>query len=62
MLGDKRNYMKIVISTLIHHNLLSWDHFEGSLVEIEDLLEQLPIEKVDQIELPIPDVIILIGK
>lgn len=54
--------MKIVVAALIHHKLLSRYKFQRSLVEIEDLFQQLSIEVVYQIELPIPDVIILVSQ
>lgn len=56
-IGDN---MEIVVPTLVHHELLSRNQLQRTLIKVEDLLKQLPIEVVDQVQLPIPDIIILV--
>ena len=47
VLRDKGNDMEVVISRLVHNELLRRDKLERALEEVEDLLKQFPIEVVD---------------
>jgi hypothetical protein len=62
MLGDIRDNVEVVVATLIHDELFLRDEPQGSLVEVKDLLKELPVEVVDEVEFPVPDVVILVGK
>ena len=61
MLGDISDHVEVVVAALIHDELLLGDEPQGSLVEVEDLLEKLSVEVVDEVELPVPDVVVLVG-
>jgi hypothetical protein len=47
VLRDKSNDMEVVISRLVHNQLLRRDKLERALEEVEDLLKQFPIEVVN---------------
>jgi hypothetical protein len=49
VLRDKSNDMEVVISRLVHYELLRRDKLERALEEVEDLFKQFPIEVVDKV-------------
>ena len=54
------NNMKVIVTTLIHYQLLCGHEFEGSLEKVKYLFEQFSVEVVDEVTFPIPYVIILV--
>lgn len=52
--------MKVIVTALIHNQFLCRHEFEWSSEEVKYLFEQLSVEVVNEVTLPIPYVIVLI--